>query len=258
MQREQYILNEEAQAGNMPEGKYRTSPHRRIQLWQRLLAEFVGTFALILVAAGGDVIAVVSHGEVSPAARVVAPALLVMTMIYTIGNISGAHLNPVVTLAFALRQDFPWRWVPGYWLTQCIGALIAALLLRLLFGLAGYVGATLPHDGILASLVMECLLTFLLVTVILATAANAKLVGHNAGLAVGGTIALCGLFAGPISGASMNPARSLGPALISGELTTLWIYFVGPLVGTLLAVGLAWLLRGKTNPYAMQAARGEE
>lgn len=223
---------------------------------RRLLAELLGTFALTLVAAGGEVIAVVSGGAVSPAARAVAPGLLVMAMIYTLGSESGAHFNPVVTLAFTLRQDFPWKRVPGYWGAQLIGAVLAALLLRALFGLVGNLGATVPHYGTIEALVMEVVLTFLLVTVILGTATNHRLTGPNAAIAVGGTIALCGLFAGPISGASMNPARSLGPFLVSGQLTDAWIYVVGPFAGALVAVGVAWLLRGRTTREAVETAKG--
>ena len=224
---------------------------------RRLFAELLGTFALTFVAAGGEVIAVISGGEVSPAARAVAPGLLVMAMIYTLGSQSGAHFNPVVTLAFTLRQDFPWRRVPSYWVAQIVGAVLAALLLRVLFGLVGHLGATLPRHGIIEALVMEVVLTFLLVTVILGTATNHRLTGPNAAIAVGGTIALIGLFAAPISGASMNPARSLGPFLVSGQLADAWIYIVGPLVGALLAVLVAWLLRGKTTQEAVEAAKGD-
>jgi aquaporin Z len=236
------------------EGDELTRPYLPIR---RLFAEVIGTFLLTLVAAGGDVIAAISGGAVSLNARVVAPALLVMTMIYTVGNLSGAHFNPVVTLAFAVRRDFPWRRLPGYWLAQLVGAVLAALLLRSLFGLAGHLGETLPHDGSITSLIMEIVLTFMLLTVILGTATNHKLVGHNAALAVGGMIALTGMFAAPISGASMNPARSLGPFLVAGQLGDAWIYIVGPFVGGLLAVGIAWLLRGGTTKYAIDAATGE-
>jgi aquaporin Z len=225
---------------------------------RRLLAELLGTFFLTLVAAGADVISSISGGEVSSSARVVAPALLVMAMIYTVGNLSGAHFNPVVTLAFALRRDFPWHRLPGYWGVQLLGAVLAALVLRGLFGTAGHLGATIPHFGTGTSLIMETVLTFLLITVVLGTATNHMLVGHNAALAVGGTIALAGLFAAPISGASMNPARSLGPSLVSGQVGTAWIYIVGPLIGTLLAVGIAWLLRGGTTKDAIQTAEGEQ
>jgi len=224
---------------------------------RRLLAELLGTFALTMVAAGGPTIAAASGAGLGGAAQVVAPALLVMAMIYALGPLSGAHFNPAVSLAFALRGDFPWRWVPGYVIVQFLGATAAALLLRALFGLAGHLGATLPHHGAMTSMLMELILTFFLLTVILATAANYKVVGHNAALAVGGMIALDGLFAAPISGASMNPARSLGPAVVSGQLGDLWIYLVGPILGAVIAVGTAWLLRGPGNQYAKQAATGD-
>ncbi len=223
---------------------------------RRLFAELLGTFALTFVAAGGEVIAVISGGAVSPAARAVAPGLLVMAMIYTLGSQSGAHFNPVVTLAFTLRQDFPWRRIPGYWGAQIIGAVLAALLLRALFGLVGHLGATLPLHGTGEAVVMEVVLTFLLVTVILGTATNHRLTGPNAAIAVGGTIALLGLFAAPISGASMNPFRSLAPALVSGQLADAWIYIVGPFAGALLAVIVAWLLRGRTTQEAVETAKG--
>ncbi|HZT97570.1 MAG TPA: aquaporin [Chloroflexota bacterium] len=229
-----------------------------LQSGRRLLAELIGTFALTFVAAGGGVIAAISGGTPNEAARVVAPALLVMAMIYSVGPVSGAHFNPAVTLAFAARGDFPWSRVPGYWIVQLAGAVGAAAVLRLLFGTAGHLGATLPRHGTGASLVMEIILTFLLVTVILATAANFKIVGHNAALAVAGTIALDGLFAAPISGASMNPARSLGPALVGGSLDSVWIYIVGPMVGALAAVAFAWLFRGPHSTYGVRAATGEQ
>jgi aquaporin Z len=187
----------------------------------------------------------------------VAPGLLVMVMIYSLGNVSGAHFNPVVTLAFALRRDFQWRRVPGYWGAQFAGAILAALLLRVLFGLVEHLGANQPHYELPVALTMEVVLTFFLVTVILATATNHSLVGHNAGIAVGSTIALDGLFAGPISGASMNPARSLGPVLVSWHFADAWIYVVGPVLGAVIAVIFAWLLRGGTTPEAVKTAGGK-
>jgi aquaporin Z len=225
--------------------------------FQRLLAEVLGTFALTVVSGGGIIISAISHGEVSPVAHYVAAGLLITAMIYALGSTSGAHFNPAITLAFALRRDFPWRRVPGYWIAQLLGAVGAALLLRLLFGTVEHLGATLPHQGAVIACSMEALLTFFLVTVVLGVAAKGELVGNNVAIAVGSTIVLCGLFAGPISGASMNPARSLGPFLVSGQLGDAWIYVVGPLVGTLLAVGMAWLLRGGTTPQAQKAAQGE-
>jgi aquaporin Z len=228
-----------------------------VDISRRLTAELLGTFALTFVAAGGDVIAAATGRPTGGPAQVIAPALLVMAMIYSFGPISGAHFNPVVTAAFALRGDFPWGRVPGYLVAQFVGAVLAAALLRVLFGLSGHLGVTLPRHGVTTSLVMEIVLTFILVTVILATAANYKVVGHNAALAVGATIALDGLFAGPISGASMNPARSLGPALVAARLGDVWVYLVGPLLGALIAVGIAWYLRGSGSPYAHKAATGD-
>lgn len=221
-----------------------------------LLAELFGTFALTFVAAGAIVIAQVSGGEVSYVARVLAPGLTVMAMIYTLGDISGAHVNPAVTLAFALRGAFNWYRVPGYWLAQLAGALFAAEVLRLLFGEAGRLGATLPRYGDIPAFVMEVILTTFLVSVIIGTATDSKVVGPNAGIAVGATIAFCGLFADPISGASMNPARSLGPAVISGNISAAWIYIVAPLTGSLLAVLIAWLLKGQPTEHEEEAASG--
>jgi aquaporin Z len=212
------------------------------------------------VAAGADVIGAATGRPADNLARYVAPALLVMAMIYTIGNVSGAHLNPVVTLAFSLRRDFPKGRVLGYWGAQMAGSLLAALFLLVVFGDRAHLGATIPNprtgDG--AALVTEIVLTALLVTVILGTAHNQRLVGHNAAFAVAGTIALAGLFAGPVSGASMNPARSFGPALLGGALGSYWIYLVGPVIGALLAAGMAWILRGSHSPAAVAAATGDE
>jgi len=177
-------------------------------------------------------------------------------MIYTLGDVSGAHFNPAVSLAFAVRKDFPWRKVPGYWLAQVGGAVAGAGLLRAMFGPVGHLGATLPHHGEFRSFVMEGLLTWLLVTVILGTAAGHKLVGHNAAIATGGYIALAGLFASPISGASMNPARSLRPDVVTGALSTYWIYLIGPVLGALAAVGLAAALDGGPTRQERQAAGG--
>ena len=222
-----------------------------------LFAEFFGTAALTTVAAGGELIAALSGGEVSHDARAIAPGLLVMALIYAIGDVSGAHVNPAVTLAFALRRDFPWRKVPAYWLVQIAGALGAAWLLRALFGTVAHLGANQPRHGVGVALVMEILLSWLLITVILGTATRNRLIGPNAAIAVGGTIALCGLFAAPISGASMNPARSLGPALVGGATGHLWVYLVGPVAGALLAVIGTWIMHGGRKPKERDAATGE-
>jgi len=226
--------------------------------WRRLLAEFGGTFLLVLAAAGGGTVNAVSHGQVGRAAAVTAPGLMVLALIYTIGETSGAHVNPAVTVAFAARGHFPWGRVPGYLLAQLCGAVLAAGLLRALFGSAERSGVTFPGPGITAwtALVIEIVLTLGLVTVILGTASGARNVGHNAAIAVGGYVALAGLWASPVSGASMNPARSLGPALVGGDLRAAWIYVAGPVIGGLIAVALAWALRGRGSSAADVAAQG--
>lgn len=222
-----------------------------------LAAEVFGTFVLVLVDAGGAVIDHFGSGEVTPVGRSLATGLTIMALIYALGPASGAHLNPSVTTAFALRGVFPWRRLPGYWAAQLAGACIAAGLLRALFGNVAHLGATEPGHGVLAAFAMEIVLTLMLVSVILSTAVRHRVVGANAALAVGGIIAACGLFSRPISGASMNPARSAGPALVSGDLLGLWIYIAGPLLGAALAVLLTWLLHGHRRREEEKAARGE-
>ena len=224
--------------------------------WRRLVAELVGTFFLVLVAAGAVVVGAVSHGAVSRSAAVTAPGLLVMAVILSIGDVSGAHLNPAVTLAFSLRGDFPWRRVPGYVLAQCAGAILACLVLWGIYGKVGALGATEPgasiHDW--QTMLTELVLTVGLVTTILGTASRAQNVGHLSAIAVGGYIALAGLWASPISGASMNPARSLGPDVTLGDVRHLWVYLVGPAAGAVIAVGIAWLLRGRGGDTGGRAA----
>ena len=222
--------------------------------WRRLFSELLGTFALVLAAAGGGLLH--AKGQISLAAAVVAPGLMVMAVILFMGAVSGAHLNPAVSLAFALRGDFPWRRVPGYIVTQLIGATLAALFLRWVFGNVEHLGATLPGPGYhnWQALLMEIVLTALLVSVILGTASAAQNVGAIAALGVGGYIALAGLWAAPVSGVSMNPARSFGPALASGYWTSYWVYLVGPVTGALIAVGCAFALRGRGGDVISQAA----
>ena len=214
--------------------------------WRRLFAEILGTFFLVLVAAGAGLLHVSNGDQVSLAAAVVAPGLMVMAIILFMGAVSGAHLNPGVSIAFALRRDFPWRRVPGYILAQLFGAVLAALFLYAVFGDAGNLGTTTPGAGFEAwqALLIEAVLTFGLVSVILGTSSGAQNVGALGALAVGGYIALAGLWGAPVSGASMNTARSFGPAVISGDFTSFWVYVAGPLAGMLLAVGCAFILRG--------------
>jgi aquaporin Z len=226
---------------------------------RRMFAEAFGTFFLVLVAAGGPVVNAVSGGAIGLPAEVTAPGLMVMAIILFMGATSGAHLNPAVTLAFAARGDFPWRRVPGYIVSQLLGALLAALLLAALFGHAGGLGTTVPGPKFtdLQALVIEVLLTLGLASTILGTASRAQSVGALAAIAVGGYIALAGLWAAPIGGASMNPARSLGPALVLGDLAHAWIYVAGPILGALLAVGIAHILRGPGGDIpALRAAQG--
>ncbi|HUI38422.1 MAG TPA: aquaporin [Thermoplasmata archaeon] len=226
---------------------------------RRLFAEAFGTFLLVLVAAGGPVVNAVSGGQLSLADQVSAPGLMVMAIILFMGATSGAHLNPVVSIAFAARGDFPWGRVPGYILAQLAGALVAGGLLAALFGRVGGLGATLPGPGItdLQALVIETVLTLGLVSTILGTASKAQNIGPLAAIAVGGYIVLAGLWAAPISGASMNPVRSFGPALVDGNLGHVWVYVVGPLLGALLAVAIAHVLRGPGGDEpAILAAQG--
>lgn len=226
---------------------------------RRLFAEAFGTFLLVLVAAGAGVVNAVSGGQVSLAAQVTAPGLMVMAIILFMGAISGAHLNPAVSISFAARGDFPWKRVPGYIVAQLLGAVLACAVLASLFGHAGSLGASMPGPTItdLQAVVFEILLTLGLVSTILGTASKAQSVGPLAALAVGGYIILAGLWAAPISGTSMNPARSLGPDIVLGSFPHAWVYVVGPILGGLLAVAIAYLLRGPGGDLpALQAAQG--
>jgi len=229
-----------------------------IHEWRRLFAEAWGTFLLVLVAAGGGVVAARSGGAVTLPMIVVAPGLMVMAIIYFMGTVSGAHLNPAVTFAFAVRRNFPWRRVPGYLVAQAVGGLAAAVFLRALFGTTGALGATVPGAGVGGgtALAMEVVLTAGLVNTILGTASGARNIGANGAIAVGGYVALAGLWAAPISGASMNPVRSLAPDIVRGDLHTAWIYVVGPLLGALIGVAFEWILKGKPTTAGALAAQG--
>jgi aquaporin Z len=199
-----------------------------------------------------------SHGAITLSMKVVAPGVMVMAIIYFMGAVGGAHLNPAVTLAFAVRRNFPWNRVPGYVTAQCTGGLAASCFLRAMFGNIAQLGATIPGQGVtnVQALIMEVLLTTGLVSTILGTASGARNIGSNGALAVGGYIALAGLWAAPISGASMNPVRSLAPDLMSGDMKTSWIYVVGPVVGAIIAVGFEWMLKGKATAAGTTAAEG--
>jgi len=215
---------------------------------RRLFSELLGTFFLVLVAVGGGMVSARFGGNAVPyGAKVVAPALMVMGVILFMGTVSGAHLNPAVSIAFAARGDFPWKRVPAYIVAQFLGAILATLLLWAFLGKQGSAGLTLPGSGISTTTAMlwELVLTAGLVSVILGTASGAQQIGPIAALGVAGYIALAGLWGSPVSGASMNPARSLGPALVKGDWTSWWAYLVGPIVGGAIAVGFAYILRGR-------------
>jgi aquaporin Z len=239
---------------------------RRYDFWdsqyepKRIFSELFGTFLLVLVAAGGGMVNARFGGHAVPGdARVVAPGLMVLAIIMFMGAVSGAHLNPAVSIAFALRGDFPWRRVPLYLVAQFTGAVLATLLLWGLIGRHGSAGLTLPGPGIpaLTAMLWELVLTTGLVSTILGTSSGAQAVGSIAALGVGSYIALAGLWGAPVSGASMNPARSLGPALVLGDSTAWWAYLVGPLAGGVIAVGFAYILRGRGGGEAsIRAAQG--
>ena len=224
---------------------------------RRLFSEVLGTFFLVLVAVGGGMVNARFGGDAVPyGALVVAPALMVAAIILFMGTVSGAHLNPAVSIAFAARGDFPWKRVPAYIVAQFLGAVLATLLLWALIGKQGSAGLTLPGDGISTTTAMlwELVLTTALVSVILGTASGAQQIGPLAAIGVGGYIALAGLWGSPVSGASMNPARSLGPALVLGDWTAWWAYLVGPVAGGLVAVGIAYVLRGRGGGRSGAAA----
>ncbi|MEO7068908.1 MAG: aquaporin [Nostocoides sp.] len=213
--------------------------------WRRLVAEVVGTFFLVAAGAGGEAVAAVVGGEPTRAARALAPGLTVMAFILATGAVSGAHFNPAVTVGFAWRHDFPWRRVPGYVLAQLAGAGLACLVVH-----AAVPGADAPlavashHLAAAQTLGLETVLTVGLVTVILGTASSAQNVGHLSAVAVGGYIALAGLWSGPLTGAVMNPARALGSLVLGAAPPDLWAFVLAPFLGAAMAVGLAWVLRG--------------
>ena len=198
---------------------------------KKLAAEFIGAFALVFAGTGAIVIDEVSGGAVSHVGVALTFGLIVLAMIYTLGDISGAHLNPAVTLGFFAARRFPFGQTVLYIASQCIGAIAASLVLRFLFPVNAALGATMPAGGVAQSFVLELILTALLMFVILGVSTGAAEKGITAGIAVGAVIGLEALFAGPICGASMNPARSLGPALVTCKLTHLWIYLTAPVLG---------------------------
>ncbi len=204
---------------------------RTLPLGPALIAEAIGTFALVFAGCGA-----IALGSVGTAGIAAAFGLAILTMIYALGHVSGAHFNPAVTLAFAVGRHFPASRVAPYWLAQAAGAIAAAALLRLTLGDALGGAVTQPSAGVGQALVWEGVLTFFLMLVIVAVATDTRLVGQGAAVAIGSAVAMGALVGGPVSGASMNPARSLGPALVSGNLSELWIYLVAPPIGAVVAV----------------------
>jgi aquaporin Z len=226
------------------------------QEWRRWFAELLGTFFLVLVAAGGGMMAHAFPGTISRQAQVVAPGLMVFAIILFMGKVSGAHLNPAVSIAFALRHDFPWHRVPGYVIFQLVGATFGALFLNAVIHVSTTYGSNYPAHGYsnMDAFYMELILTLGLVSVILGTASGAQNVGIIGAFAVGSYIALAGLWASPISGASMNPARTFGPDLVANNFTAYWVYIAGPITGAVAAALVAYILRGRGGGRAASAA----
>lgn len=211
-------------------------------LGRRLVAETLGTFALVFFGAGAIMVDA-KAGELGQLGIALAFGLAITTMVYALGHISGAHFNPAVSLGFALARHFPWGRLAAYWAAQGLGALGAALLLRASLGDVADVGATQPSGSDGQAFLWEVVLTFFLMLVVMAVATDTRAVGEAAALAIGATVTLAALVGGPVSGASMNPARSLGPALAAGELGSLWIYVLAPLAGAALGALVYQLVR---------------
>ena len=224
-------------------------------LTRALTAELIGTFALVFAGAGAVMVDAKTEalGHVGVA---ISFGLVIMVMIYALGHISGAHINPAVSLAFALSRHFPWSRVAAYWLAQTAGAVLAAAVLRGSLGDIAHVGATLPSGSQGQSFLWEIVLSFFLMLVVMAVATDTRAVGEAAAIAIGGTVGLDAMFGGPISGASMNPARSLGPALVSGDLHALWIYLSAPFLGAAVGALAYQFVRGEeTRPAELHVSR---
>jgi MIP family channel proteins len=226
------------------ESRQRSAKRDRSGAWAPYVAEGIGTFGLVFAGCGAIMTDTLSHGQVTHVGVSLVFGLIITVMIYAFGHISGAHFNPAVTLAFVLTRHFPVRRLVGYWIAQLLGATLAAGCLWLLLGNVAHLGATEPSGsgGAWQSFGLEILLTFFLMLVIMAMATDTRAVGQAAALGIGSTVGLEALFAGPICGASMNPARSLGPALMSGTWTAQWVYLLGPLIGAVIgAYVYQWL-----------------
>lgn len=214
---------------------------------RKYLAEIIGTFALVFCGTGAIIINQETNGLITHAGIAITFGLIVSAMIYTVGDISGAHLNPAVTIAFWVAKEFPTKEILPYIFSQGIGAFIASMTLKLLFPANDTLGSTLPTGSPTQSFILEFILTFILMFVILHVAKGSKEQGMFAGIAIGGVVLLEAMFAGPICGASMNPIRSIAPAIMSGHLEHLWVYIFAPILGAILAVGSWLILKPKVN-----------
>lgn len=220
----------------------------------RAVAEFLGTFCLVFAGTGAIIADHLSGGQITHPGVSLTFGLVVMAMIYAFGESSGAHLNPAVTIAFAISGRLPVARVPSYLLAQVAGALVASMLLALLFGPAAGLGRTSPSGSPTQAFILEVVISFMLMLVVLAVSTGPKERGIMAGIAVGGTVAVGALFAGPITGASMNPARSFAPALVSGEWRDLWIYLTAPVAGAAMAVPFSTVL--SPAPRVVESSEG--
>jgi MIP family channel proteins len=222
-------------------------------LLRSLVAEAIGTFALVFAGCGAIMVDA-KTGQLGHIGVAITFGLVIMAMIYAVGHISGAHFNPAVTFAFSLSRHFPWPRAGLYWIAQLAGALTAAAILRGSLGNIAHIGVTLPSGSQGQSFLWELVMTFFLMFVIMAVATDTRAVGEAAAIAIGGTVGLDAMFGGPISGASMNPARSIGPAIISGDLHALWLYIVAPIVGASLAALTYQLIRDE--PHQVEEPAG--
>jgi aquaporin Z len=226
-------------------------------LWRRASAELIGTFILTFISAGIEIVDVLYPGHLGRTLKSAAPGLTVAAMIFTIGDVSGAHINPAVTTMFALRRVFEWRCVPAYLAAQLAGAILAAMCLRSLFGTTRSVGISKTDLTTSHAIVVEAIMTSFLVIVILNAAHKHSLIGASAAIPVGATIAACGMFSGELTTTSLNPARSLGPALVSGDHTDLIVFIAGPFAGALAGLCVAFILHPKKNRDERSAAQGQ-